>query len=98
MLNLALLLLQEVVTPETRAARGLDPFALTFMLTSMLAVTALTVWCFTRILRGKKHFDPDGTGPAHAPVPGRVEGRPHEGGTEHEMRAGQRGRCSARAR
>lgn len=72
MLNL-ILLLQEVVTPETRAARGLDGFALTFMLVSMLAVTSLTVWCFARILRGKEHFDPDGTGPAHAPVQGRVE-------------------------
>lgn len=45
-----------------------------FMLVSMGAVTALTVWCFSRILKGKRHFDPDGTGPAHSPVQGSVEG------------------------
>ena len=40
----------------------------------MAAVTSLTFWCFWRILSGKEHFDPDGTGPEHSPVPGR--GRP----------------------
>jgi hypothetical protein len=51
----------------------MDAFSWIFMLTSMGAVTALTIWCYSRILRGKKHFDPDGTGPAHPPVKGRVE-------------------------
>lgn len=68
-----LALMQEVITPETRAARGLDGFALTFMLVSMGAVTLLTVWCYARILGRKEHFDPDGVGPAHSPVPGEAE-------------------------
>ena len=51
----------------------MDTFSWVFMLVSMGAVTALTAWCFIRILRGKAHFDPDGTGPAHAPVSGRAE-------------------------
>lgn len=70
MIALALLL---QVTPETRAAGGLDAFAWAFMLISMGAVTLLAAWCFWRILRGKEHFDPDGTGPAHSPVEGRVD-------------------------
>ena len=53
----------------------LDAFSWIFMLTSMGAVTLLTAWCFARILRGKRHFDPDGTGPAHPPVEGRTERR-----------------------
>jgi len=61
------LLLQ--VNPEA----GLTPFSWTFMLVSMGGVTLLAGWCFNRILRAKDHFDPDGTGPAHPPVPGRVE-------------------------
>ena len=55
---LALALLQEVVTPESRAAGGMDAFSWAFMLLSMAAVSTLTVWCFARILRGKEHFDP----------------------------------------
>jgi hypothetical protein len=39
----------------------------------MGSVLLLTAWCFTRILRGRDHFDPDGTGPARSPVPGEVE-------------------------
>lgn len=31
---------------------GLTPFALVFMLVSMVSVTALMVYCFWRILRG----------------------------------------------
>lgn len=69
---LALALLQ-AVTPESRAAGGMDAFSWTFMLGSMAAVSALTFWCYARILRGKAHFDPDGTGPAHSPVSGKVE-------------------------
>lgn len=51
----------------------MDAFSWIFMLTSMGAVSALTAWCYWRILGAKKHFDPDGTGPAHAPVKGKVE-------------------------
>lgn len=72
-LLLALALLQEVVTPESRAAGGMDAFSWTFMLVSMACVSALTFWCYSRILSGKEHFDPDGTGPAHSPVPGEVD-------------------------
>jgi hypothetical protein len=53
----------------------MDAFSWVFMLTSMGAVTALTIWCYARILGGQRHFDPDGTGPAHSPVEGRVEQR-----------------------
>lgn len=60
---------------ELRTADGLSAFGWTFMLLSMGAVTAFTIWSFARILRGQQHFDPDGTGPAHSPVPGR-EDRP----------------------
>ncbi|CAN5747243.1 hypothetical protein BH23GEM6_BH23GEM6_12570 [soil metagenome] len=67
----ALFLLQ--TSAETRAAGGLGPFAWVFMLGSMGAVTTLAVWCFTRVLTTRKHFDPDGTGPARPPVVGEVE-------------------------
>lgn len=53
----------------------MDAFSWIFMLTSMGAVSALTFWCYSRILSGKAHFDPDGTGPAHSPVPGSVDDR-----------------------
>jgi hypothetical protein len=51
----------------------MDAFSWVFMLVSMTAVTSLTTYCFSRILRGKRHFDPDGTGPAHPPVSGRAD-------------------------
>ena len=51
----------------------MDAFSWVFMLVSMGAVTVLTVWCFARILGGKEHFDPDGTGPESPPVPGRMD-------------------------
>jgi hypothetical protein len=47
--------------------------ALVFMLASWTFVIGLTVWSFARILRGQKHFDPDGIGPAQPPEPGRAE-------------------------
>ncbi|MEX2583990.1 MAG: hypothetical protein WD766_11985 [Gemmatimonadota bacterium] len=56
---------------------GLSAFSWSFMLVSMGAVTLLAAWCFARILRGKRHFDPDGTGPARSPVEGKVD---REGG------------------
>ena len=72
MMTLALLVLQ---VREELVAENLqmDAFAWIFMLVSMGAVTILTIWSFSRILRGKQHFDPDGTGPASPPVKGRVE-------------------------
>lgn len=69
-LALAAVLLQS--SAEARAAGGLTAFSLTFMLVSMGLVSLLTGWCFARILRGKRHFDPDGTGPAVPPVQGRT--------------------------
>jgi hypothetical protein len=48
--------------------------ALIFMLLSWIFVLGLTAWSFARILSGKKHFDPDGIGPASPPAPGRAEG------------------------
>ena len=60
-------------TAESRASGGLTAFSLSFMLISMGLVTLLAGWCFVRILSGKRHFDPDGTGPAHAPVQGEVD-------------------------
>jgi heme/copper-type cytochrome/quinol oxidase subunit 2 len=59
------------------AAEGLTPVSWIFMLAAMGAVIALTAWCFWRISRTRQHFDPDGTGPARPPVPGKVE---REGG------------------
>jgi hypothetical protein len=70
MLMLALLQEAERVA---EAQQGIGPVALTFMLLSMGTVTLLAAWCFTRILSGRRHFDPDGTGPAHSPVAGEVE-------------------------
>ncbi|MFO7261567.1 MAG: hypothetical protein DIU52_010455 [bacterium] len=64
-----LMLLQEAAPTRFELTAG----ALAFMLVSMAAVTALAGWCFSQILKGRRHFDPDGTGPAHSPVPGKVE-------------------------
>jgi hypothetical protein len=46
-----------------------------FMALSWAFVLGLTFWAFRRLLsdQGKKHFDPDGTGPDVPPVPGRAE-------------------------
>ena len=70
MLAMAAVLLQSV---EARAADGLTIYSLTFMLIAMGSVTLLAVWCFIRILGGKAHFDPDGTGPARPPVTGSAD-------------------------
>jgi ABC-type nickel/cobalt efflux system permease component RcnA len=70
----AILLLLQIT--EARES-GLSAFSWSFMIISMGAVTLLAAWCFSRILRGKRHFDPDGTGPAHSPVTGKVD---REGG------------------
>ena len=66
-----LLLLQAELPAQLELTAG----TLVFMLASMGAVTALMAWCFARILMGKRHFDPDGTGPEHSPLPGSVQSR-----------------------
>jgi hypothetical protein len=71
-----IMLLQEVTEQAAPPAEELTIFALLFMLASMGAVTLLAGWSFARVLRGKRHFDPDGTGPAKPPVPGEAEGKP----------------------
>lgn len=48
--------------------------AVLFMAASWAFVLSLTVWSFSRVLRLKKHHDPDGIGPGAPPVPGRREG------------------------
>ena len=70
-LAMAAMLLQSTV--EARAADGLTIYSLTFMLVAMGSVTLLAAWCFIRILGGKAHFDPDGTGPARPPVSGSAD-------------------------
>ena len=47
--------------------------ALIFMIAAWAFVLGLMAWSFARILRGKKHFDPDGIGPAEPPVAGRAD-------------------------
>ena len=47
--------------------------ALIFMILSWSFVIGLVTWSFARILRGKRHFDPDGIGPAAPPEPGRFD-------------------------
>jgi hypothetical protein len=47
--------------------------ALIFLLLSWGFVLGLMYWSFARILRGKKHFDPDGIGPASPPEPGKYD-------------------------
>jgi hypothetical protein len=47
--------------------------SLLFLIISWTFVLGLTLWSFARILSGKKHFDPDGIGPASPPVPGRAD-------------------------
>lgn len=73
MIILSLAVLFQSPAAEAAAREGLSTFALGFMLLSMAAVITLTVWCFTKILSGRTHFDPDGTGPAHSPVRGEVD-------------------------
>ncbi len=47
--------------------------ALVFMLLSWTFVLGLMSWSFGTILKARKHFDPDGIGPAQPPVPGAAE-------------------------
>lgn len=50
--------------------------AVIFLIVSWTFVLGLMGWSFGKILRGQKHFDPDGIGPAVPPVPGEAERRP----------------------
>jgi len=47
--------------------------AIVFMAMSWGVALGLMAWSYSRILRGKKHHDPDGIGPAQPPVPGTTE-------------------------
>ena len=47
--------------------------ALIFMIASWGVVLGLMSWSFVRILRHKKHHDPDGIGPATPPEPGLLD-------------------------
>jgi hypothetical protein len=47
--------------------------AVIFMALSWASVLGLAGWSFARLIRGKRHFDPDGIGPAEPPEPGRAE-------------------------
>lgn len=49
--------------------------ALIFMICAWTFVLGLMTWSFTKILRTKEHFDPDGIGPQSPPIPGRAESR-----------------------
>ena len=41
-----------------------------FMALSWLFVLGLAAWSFGKVLRKRRHHDPDGIGPAAPPVPG----------------------------
>jgi hypothetical protein len=43
--------------------------AAVFMAGSWAFVLGLTFWSFRRLLRGRRHFDPDGIGPLGPPEP-----------------------------
>jgi hypothetical protein len=47
--------------------------AIIFMAVIWTALFSLITWAYSRILRGRRHFDPDGIGPASPPVPGMAE-------------------------
>ena len=47
--------------------------AIVFMAGSWAFVLGLTFWAFRKLLQDKKHFDPDGIGPAAPPTPAETE-------------------------
>jgi len=47
--------------------------AIVFMAGSWTFVLGLTFWSFYKLLQDKKHFDPDGIGPAVPPKPAETE-------------------------
>lgn len=56
------------------AAEGMTTAAWIFMLTAWGLVIWLNIFAFRRILTTDRHFDPDGTGPEHSPMPPTREG------------------------
>jgi hypothetical protein len=75
MITLLVLLQAGVEDAAARVGEGIGTGALIFMLASMGAVLVLTAWCFKRVLSTRRHFDPDGTGPAEPPVRGEADRR-----------------------
>lgn len=49
--------------------------AIVMMLFSWAFILGLMFWSFGRVLRKKKHHDPDSIGPLGPPEPGAYEGR-----------------------
>ena len=47
--------------------------AIAFMALSWGVSLGLLIWSYSRILRTRKHHDPDGIGPAQPPVRGMTE-------------------------
>ena len=47
--------------------------AILFMAASWTFVLGLAAWSYSRLLGNRKHFDPDGIGPAVPPVAGRAD-------------------------
>jgi hypothetical protein len=47
--------------------------AIILMAVIWTALLSLITWSSSNILRGRRHFDPDGIGPAAPPVPGMAE-------------------------
>ena len=54
--------------------------ALVFMALSWGFVLSLIVWSYSRILRRKRHFDPDGIGPLLPPERAKYQGLPPRSG------------------
>lgn len=50
-----------------------------FWAVSWTFVLGLTAWAYSTILRGERHFDPDGIGPERPPESGRAETRDRTG-------------------
>lgn len=46
--------------------------AIIFMVVIWTCLLSVLTWSYSRVLRGRRHFDPDGIGPAAPPVPSMV--------------------------
>ena len=51
----------------------MTPGAIAFMALSWGVTLGLLIWSYSKILKGKKHHDPDGIGPAQPPEPPATE-------------------------
>jgi hypothetical protein len=47
--------------------------AMIFMAVIWTSLFSLIGWAYSRVLRGRRHFDPDGIGPASPAEPGGAE-------------------------